>query len=827
MDSGRAPLVYNAPMSAHAVSIPDDVSGAERRFRDLLDGLSEMLFEFDLSGRFVYVNQSGLDAFGYTAEDVARGVSVADVVVPEQRENLRQNIARRTSTGPHAVSEYTALRKDGSTFPALVHTSIVMKDGRLVGLRGYLIDISERVRAEDALRHRIALEQLIMGVSTQLMAAPPAETDACIESALASIGHFMGVDRSYIFLFSPHGRLMSNTHEWVAEGISAERQNLQRISVDTTFPWFAEELRRHFVVPVPVVADLPAEAAAERAEFQRQGIRSLINVAMVRGGTLGGFLGLDVVRGARSWSADETALLRILGEIFMGAIVRRRAEVAVQESERKYKALVETTSTGFVILDQQGCVLDANAEYVRMTGRRSLDEIRGRSVVEWTAPHDLQRNAAAVRSCMQHGFVRGLQIEYQHPTGVVVPVLINATGTEEEGTRQIITIVRDMSDRKRLEDELLRSEKLQSLGVMAGGIAHDFNNILTAILGNISLLRASLKPDGPSRELLAEAETASLQARDLTRQLLTFSRGGAPVRKLFKPDSLIREFAGLALRGRATAREIEIADDLWPVEADEGQLGQVLNNLIINASQAMQNEGTVNITAENRHVRESEVPALAAGEYVAISVADHGTGIPEEHRTRVFDPYFTTKAEGRGLGLAVSYSIVVSHGGAIILDSEVGRGTTFTVYLPGARGASLTPQPDEPEIVRGTGRVLVMDDEALVRDIAGKIIRSLGYEVAFARDGQEAIDVWNKARVEGQPFDVVVMDLTIPGGMGGRQAIRELLAIDPAARAVVSSGYSQDPIMANYREYGFRDVIAKPYSVVDMSRTLAAVVRSG
>jgi PAS domain S-box-containing protein len=706
-----------------------------------------------------------------------------------------------------------------------VHTSIVLKDGRPVGLRGYLIDISERVRAENALHHRIALEQLIMGVSTQLMAAPPAEMDARIESALAAIGHFMGVDRSYIFLFSPDGRFISNTHEWVAEGISAERQNLQHIPIATTFPWFAEELRRHFVVPVPAVADLPGAAAAERTEFQRQGIRSLINVAMVHGGTLDGFLGLDVVRGLRSWSADETALLRVLGEILMGAIVRRRAEVAVQESERKYKALVETTSTGFVILDQQGCVLDANAEYVRMTGHRSLDEIRGRSVAEWTAPHDLQRNAAAVRSCVQHGFVRDLQIDYQHPTGAVVPVLINATDTGVEGSRQIISIVRDMSDRKRLEDELLRSEKLHSLGVMAGGIAHDFNNILTAILGNISLLRTTLKPDGASRELLAEAQKASLHARDLTRQLLTFSRGGDPVRKLFKPEALIRESAALALRGRATAREIKIADDLWPVEADESQLGQVLSNLIINASQAMQGEGAVVIAAENRPIREGEVPTLATGEYVVISVSDHGTGIPEQHRPRVFDPYFTTKADGRGLGLAVSYSIVVNHGGAITLDSEVGRGTTFTVYLPGARDAHLTPQPDEPEIVRGTGRVLVMDDEALVRDIAGRMIRELGYDVAFARDGQEALDVWRKARAEGQPFDVVVMDLTIPGGMGGRQAIRELLAIDPAAKAVVSSGYSQDPIMANYRDYGFRDVIAKPYSVVDMSRTLAAVIR--
>jgi PAS domain S-box-containing protein len=807
-------------------SVPDDPHGDERRFRDLLDGLSQTVFEFDLAGRFVYVNQSGLDAFGYTAEDVARGVSVAQMVVPEQREILRTNIQRRVGTGPLAVSEYTALRRDGSTFPALVHTSIVVKDGRPVGLRGYLIDISERVRGEDALRHRIALEQLIMGVSTQLMAAPPAELDARIDSALATIGEFMGVERSYVFLFSPDSCFMDNTHEWVAVGISAERANRQRVPIENSLPWFVQQLRLQTVVAVNSVADLPADAAAERAELERQGIRSLINVAMTHGGALSGFFGLDAVRWQRTWSDDETALLRILGEILMGAIMRKRAEVAVQDSERKYKALVETTSTGFVILDQQGCVLDANAEYVRMTGHLALDEIRGRSVTAWTSEHDLERNAAEVRICMQRGFVRDLQIDYVHALGAVLPVLINATVTEAEGVRQIIGIVRDMSDRKRLESELLRSEKLRSLGVMAGGIAHDFNNILTAILGNISLVRTTLEPDGPSTELLVEAEKASLSARDLTRQLLTFSRGGDPVRKLFKPGTLIRESAALALRGRATAREISIAEDLRPVEADEGQLGQVLSNLIINASQAMQGEGTVIITADNRHVREAEVPTLSPGEYVVIAVTDRGTGIPEQHRSRVFDPYFTTKAEGRGLGLAISYSIVANHGGAITLASEVGRGTTFTVYLPVASGAPPTPPPSEPDLVRGTGRVLIMDDEAMVRDIAGKIIGELGYQVAFARDGQEALDVWQKARAEGQPFDVVLMDLTIPGGMGGQQAIRELLAIDPGAKAVVSSGYSQDPIMANHREYGFCDVIAKPYSVVDMSRTLAAVVRS-
>jgi two-component system cell cycle sensor histidine kinase/response regulator CckA len=384
-----------------------------------------------------------------------------------------------------------------------------------------------------------------------------------------------------------------------------------------------------------------------------------------------------------------------------------------------------------------------------------------------------------------------------------------------------------MSDRKRLEAELLRSEKLRSVGVLAGGIAHDFNNILTAILGNISLLQATLAGDDEASEHLDEVEKASQRARELTRQLLTFSRGGDPVRKPFHPEPLIHESTTLALRGRASACEFKIADDLALVDGDEGQIGQVIRNLVINASQAMNGGGTVLVSAEMRAIRAGEKHGLTAGRYLVLAISDNGAGISEEHRLRIFDPYFTTKRDGRGLGLAVSHSVVTNHHGAITVDSQVGQGSIFTVYLPVAEGAAVTPQAAAVEIVRGRGRILIMDDEESVRQIAGKIVRALGYEATFARDGREAIDCWRQARAKGQPFDVAIMDLTVPGGMGGREAMGELLALDPEAKAVVSSGYCQDPVMANFRDYGFRDVLAKPYSVLDISRSLSALLRSG
>ncbi len=394
-----------------------------------------------------------------------------------------------------------------------------------------------------------------------------------------------------------------------------------------------------------------------------------------------------------------------------------------------------------------------------------------------------------------------------------------------ELTEANVRLKREIAERERIKGDLLRAQKLESLGILAGGIAHDFNNLLASVMGNVSLAKLDIPPADRAHRYLAEAEQASLRARDLTQQLLTFSKGGAPVKTVASLAGLIREAAGFTLRGSRVKHELRLPDDLWPIEADEAQITQVINNLLINADQAMPEGGVITVSCENVTLDAREVPSLKAGKYVLATIADRGTGIPKEHLAKVFDPYFTTKQRGSGLGLAVTYSIINKHGGHIAIESTLGKGTTFRLYLPATDKKPLSVRTEAENITTGQGRVLVMDDEEAIRTTMRAILTRLGYEVAFAADGAEAIELYrNSMDKRGTPFDVVIMDLTIAGGMGGKEAVKELIQLDPNVKAIVSSGYSKDPVMADYKQYGFSGVIAKPFRIRDLSEVVHRVI---
>lgn len=386
---------------------------------------------------------------------------------------------------------------------------------------------------------------------------------------------------------------------------------------------------------------------------------------------------------------------------------------------------------------------------------------------------------------------------------------------------------KEIADREKMEEELLKAQKLESLGILAGGIAHDFNNLLATILGNISLAILDLNPDNDAYRQLEGAEKASLRAQDLTRQLLTFSKGGAPVKKTMSIAELVQEAAGFALRGARVKCELFIPPDLWCADVDAGQVSRVIHNLVINADHAMPAGGTITIWCENVTIDEAlePSPSLYPGDYVKISVHDHGVGISKKHLSKIFDPYFTTKQKGSGLGLATSYSIVKKHGGHIVAESQPDKGTTFTLFLPASRTARRTKKTNEAPLLTGTGKILLMDDEEDIRQTTGEMIRRLGYTVELAADGARAIDLYQKAR-GAAPFDAVIMDLTVPGGMGGHETLGKLREIDPDIRAIVSSGYSNDPIMAYYKKYGFNGAVAKPYRIKDLGEALHTVLRS-
>jgi len=398
----------------------------------------------------------------------------------------------------------------------------------------------------------------------------------------------------------------------------------------------------------------------------------------------------------------------------------------------------------------------------------------------------------------------------------------------------VVLVFRDITERQRDEAESRKAETLEQLGLLAGGIAHDFNNLLTAIIGNISLAAVLLPADDPMIVRLDDAKNASLRARDLAQQLLTFSSGGAPIKKTASISKLIGETVSFSLRGSQSRAEIAIEPELWPAEFDPGQISQVIANLVVNADQAMTDGGTMHVSCSNFSYKADATPAipdLPPGDYIRIQVRDEGVGIPEKNLKQIFDPYFTTKPKGSGLGLATTYSVIKNHNGLISVESELHCGATFTVYLPAARHQkppveAIQPAAPTEEALAGSGRVLIVDDEEPIRDLVDFTLSRLGYEVSAAETALRGIELYRDGLARGRRFDLVILDLTLPGGMGGKEALKRLMEIDPTVNAIVSSGYATDATMSRSEDFGFRGMIAKPYEAAELGRVVREVIAS-
>ena len=379
---------------------------------------------------------------------------------------------------------------------------------------------------------------------------------------------------------------------------------------------------------------------------------------------------------------------------------------------------------------------------------------------------------------------------------------------------------------QRAYDDLNKAQRLESLGLLAGGIAHDFNNLLTAIISNIELAKTYSNPEDELYELLDDIEVASDQSKSLTQQLLTFAKGGNPVKELTNMKDLVKNSVEFTLRGSSLKCDFYIQKDLKNVNVDSSQINQVLNNLVINAMQAMPDGGKIEVGAENIVLNRDEIVDLDKGEYVKVYVKDFGTGIKKENLTKIFDPYFTTKDKGSGLGLATSYSIIKKHDGYMGVESQEGAGTNFYFYLP-AFGEGITRSVDDmTEEIKGKGKVLVMDDEELIRRIVEKQLNRIGYDVFTASDGLEAAEIYSDAMTKNQPFDIVIVDLTVPGGVGGKELVEKLVEIDPSVKAIVASGYSEDPVMAEYEKYHFKGCVKKPFNMKELAEAIEAVLSS-
>ena len=978
-----------AQLEASDVERKKAMAENEEKYRTIVENTFDVIYTCSSDGTITYLSPQA-SSMGFPPEKVV-GRNMAGFIHPDDIDRVLSDLQMTMQTGSSFPTIFRVINADGRVIHVEETDEVIQGEEGIVGLRGTIRDISHRTEMEEVLQHRIEFGKLITTISTDFINLTSDKIDNGIEHGLQIIGEFAGVDRSYVFQLHDDGTKVDNTHEWCAEGIEPQIDNLKGVPVEAV-PWWIEKLNRLEDIHIPRVADLPPEASSEREMLQAQDIRSLIVVPMVCSGNVIGFLGLDSVRAEKVWTEDAAALLRIVGEVFANSLERRRvegelrehrdyleelvrertadlskaneklqqeiierkqAEEEIRKSQERYVLATRAAKVGVWDWDveHETFYLDPNvkiilgysdeeipndldiwATYVHPADRDPAMEafqahLDGKTP-EYVCEHRMPHKDGSIRWIRARGTaIRGVQGDVSRVVGTDVDItehklaeeqlrqarreweeifqaigqpaiildpqhnviatnhatLLAAGKSEEEllgkkcyeifhstehppegcpmetmldsgqletaememraiagshlvsctpvlddtgQLEKVIHIATDITQRKQMEEELLKIEKLESVGVLAGGIAHDLNNLLTGVVGNISLARMYedlAEKDGR----LAEAEKASMRIKDLTQQLLTFSKGGAPILRTVTIGDLLSDSVTFALRGTNVRCEFFIPDDLWIVEIDEGQMNQVINNLAINAQQAMPEGGVVRISAGNIIIDATSSLSLAPGSYIKISIEDRGVGIPQEHLRRVFDPFFSTKQAGSGLGLATSFSIIQKHGGLITVESEVRVGTTFHIYLPtSSEKTPVVEEKDAGKPIIGEGNILVMDDEKHVRDTAGEMLSSLGYKATAAIDGAEALEIYKEAMESRNPFDAVIVDLTIPGGMGGSETIQRLLEIDPEVKAIVSSGYSNDPVLADFGEYGFKGVAAKPYKIRELSEILHKVIHA-
>ncbi len=507
---------------------------------------------------------------------------------------------------------------------------------------------------------------------------------------------------------------------------------------------------------------------------------------------------------------------------------RRSTAARLAESESRWRAVVEKSFDLICELDDVGKIGYAGPGFERILGY-SQAELHGKEFESLLHPDDKETTRRWLQAGFQQDAQDGLSARLRHRDGPWISMEGAAQVFEDaSGAARMVIVARDLSQKLLVEEELLHVRKLESLEVLAGGIAHDFNNILTAILLNISTAAMDVDPEDEEYLLLDQARKSCQQASDLAQQLLTFSKRGTPVKKTISIAQLIRDTIGFALRGSALNCEYDLPVDLWPVNIDEVQIGQVLNNIVTNALQAMPDDGNLQVACSNVSQESDMRLPKENSHYVRIAVFDHGPGIPEEHLPRIFEPYFSTRPEASGLGLSTAYAIVRNHAGVLQVESQVGKGTEVFCYLPAVKDAKVVAAaPQEPEpLQQSMTRVLVMDDDAFIRNILVRTLTRMGYQADASKDGDEAVALYRKAIRDGKRYAAVILDLTVPGGKGGRETARELRALDGGAKVIITSGYLDDPVLHNHQLHGFAGALRKPFEIREVRELLCKTIGS-
>ena len=750
---------------------------SEERFTLAFQAAQEGVWDWDMETNQVFYSSCWKRMLGYSEAEVEPHISAWERLLhPDDKAPARQAVEAVMRGERDYEMEFRLRHKDGHYLDILSRGCPLRRDtdGPIVRIVGTHFDLSERKRAEEAIREseakfKVMAEQSIVGI-------------AIIQDELLKY-----VNPKFAQL---HGYQVAEL-------------------VDTP------AMKLVFPDDIPIV---------EQQRIKRRS-REDSNFECRKVTRSGKIIDAEIYTAVANYQNKPAAI-----SIVIDVTERKQAEEAVRKSEEFVRNILDTVDEGFIIIDQNFCILTANKAYCGEVAEKR-DQIIGRHCYEIS--HRISRPCYEVgEECpVRRAFDTGEQHSALHrhvdAQGAMTYVEVKAFPIKDgSGTiTSVIETINNITERHLLEEEHLKSEKMAAIGTLAGGIAHDFNNLLQGIFGYISMAKNTLEQKERSRTMLEQAEKALHLAVNLTTQLLTFSKGGSPLKKATNLRPVMENAVKFALSGSSVDYLMMFDEGLRMVEADDGQIAQVIQNIVLNADQAMPLGGKILITAKNVEVTQKSLPPLlTAGSYVAIAIQDNGIGIAPKLLPKIFDPYFTTKEKGSGLGLATSYSIIKNHGGIIDVLSEVGKGTTFSVYLP---AIEVQEEPAEDGTIFSVirpGKILVMDDEELIRDIASELIMSLGHEVQVAENGETALEMYRAAMEAGRPYDIVILDLTIRGGMGGMEANERLLAINPDVKTVVSSGYSDNAMLSKYQLHGFQSCLKKPYGLEALKWTLDSLL---
>jgi|GEM_PF-653207 len=789
--------------------IEDTIRRNEERLSRILQTIADGVLILDGEGKITFSNAAAEQILGLPND----GPEVAELV-----ELLQKNTA-------HSFG-YSFERANSTVFLSVNSASFSGSSSRR-GIVASIRDVSAEKRNEQSLLQSQTRLRVLNGILAHMAAG--VEVNQILVRTVAQLARDFPHLQILFSLPTEHRKWMVVSSEGGAASIKGCAFDFQ------TMPEFESELRQKRPLVVPDLAcDSRYTPLPDNSYFD--GVRAALEQPIRDGDKFAGLLSFHCPR-PHEWTAIEKETLAEIAFYIAAAHAqtevaqsRREAEAALKAEKERLSVTLRSIADGVITTDIEGKVALLNRAAEALTGWTQLEAI-GRPIADvFTTLDEKSREKLpnpAVRvlagGAGAHVGVEVILVARDQSERVIAK---SAAPMRDQDGKIVgaVLVCRDITEKRRYETELVKASKLESVGLLAGGIAHDFNNILSIVLGNVTLCKVLAPPVGSLHERLDQAEKGCLRARDLTQQLLTFAKGGSPIRKAASIAEIVHESTAFAARGSNIVCKNTAAPDLWPVEVDEGQISQVFNNLVINAVQAMPEGGIIQTRMENWEITADHSLPIAPGRYVHITVQDNGIGISRDHLARIFDPYFSTKKGGSGLGLATTYAIIQKHQGCITAESIEHVGTTFHIYLPASTAPLPAKQTPAQPVPRGGGRILVMDDETSILDLARASLRHFGYEVETAEHGIEAIEKFEDARASGQPFAAVIMDLTVPGGMGGKEAMKRLLEIDPHVRAIVSSGYSHDPVMADYRQYGFSGVVEKPYQIETLAKALTTVL---